>query len=237
MIATIDLADLGSVATLRTLVHRPPREVSGLRWAQTAVLAPLATRRPPSSRRAGLIAFWDDAAAAEQFRRDHLLGRRFVGGFHATLRPLRAFGSWPGLPADLPSSRSVEYDGPVVVITLGRLRSSQVIRFLRTSRPAERSAVQADGLLWGTAAARPPFVATISIWDDSRAAVAYAYGTRLPAHGNAITAQRRKDFHLRSAFVRFEPLSVAGTLDDTNPLTTATLTSLIPMLTGGTPTP
>ncbi|MBV8951231.1 MAG: spheroidene monooxygenase, partial [Actinobacteria bacterium] len=130
MIATIDIADLGATRTLRTLIRRPPRDVPGLRWAQTALLTPLASRRPPSLRRTALIALWDDETAAEQFRADHLAGRRFAHGFHATLRPLRAFGTWPGLPADLPSSRSVDYEGPVVVITLGRLRPSQLIRFL-----------------------------------------------------------------------------------------------------------
>jgi len=228
MIATVDVSDLGTTRTLRTIMSPPPREVLGLRWAQTAMLAPLAIRRPPSLRRAGLIAFWDDETSAQQFRADHPFAHRFANGFHATLRPLRAFGSWPGLPADLPSSRSVEYHGPVVVITLGRVRSSQVIRFFRASRPAERSALHADGLLWGTAAARPPFVATVTMWADSRATLAYAYGTRQPEHSNAITAQRRKDFHRQSAFVRFEPLSAAGTLDGTHPLTAATLTSLIP---------
>src|SRR5439155_1085061 len=82
---------------------------------------------------------------------------------------LRGHGAWPGLPPDLPAARAVPHDGPVVVLTLGRLRLSQVVRFLRASRPAEKSAVEASGMLWGTAAARPPFVATISLWEDTKA--------------------------------------------------------------------
>src|SRR5689334_20036228 len=114
MIATVDLADLGGRRTLRALLRRPrPDAVQGLRWSDVAVLAPLGTTRPPGLGRAGLIAFWDDEQAAEAFLRADPLGRRFADGFHATLRPLRAFGAWPGLPPDLPTDRAVAHDGPV----------------------------------------------------------------------------------------------------------------------------
>ena len=219
MIATVDVADLGAVGTLRALLRRPDnRSVPGLRWANVAVLAPLATTRPPALRRAALLAFWEDEGAAHEFTETHPVGRRFAGGFHACLRPLRAFGSWPGLPPEVPSARAVSHDGPVVVFTLGRLRLSQTVRFLRTSRPAERAARASSGMIWGTAAARPPFVATISIWSSSEATAAYAYGQQRPQHSNAIAAQQRKDFHRQSAFVRFAPIHVRGTLDGANPL-------------------
>jgi hypothetical protein len=134
------------------------------------------------------------------------------------MSPIRAYGAWPGLPSDLSGSRAVPHDGPVVVLTLGRLRISQTVRFLRASRPAEQAAKVHDGLIWGSAAIRPPFVATISIWrsaDDTRA---YAYGQQQPAHSEAIAEQRRKDFHRRSAFIRFAPTRVDGALSGTNPL-------------------
>ena len=220
MIATLDIAELGVRGTARALLRRPnPSDVRGLRWADVAILAPLATKRPPAFRRAALIAFWDDEAAARDFADRSELARPFAGGFHAALRPLRAFGTWPGLPADVAKARTVAHDGPVFVTTLGRLRLSQTVRFLRASRPAERSVVTAPGLLWGTAAARPPFVATISAWQDSQAVTDYAYPREQPHHG-AIDQQRRKDFHRQSAFVRYEPVEVTGSLGGT-PLTSS----------------
>jgi hypothetical protein len=214
MIATVSVADLGIGATLRSLRHRPsPADVPGLRWLNVAAAVPLASTRPPSFRRAVLLALWDDEDSATDFANTNPLVRTFADdGFHAVLRPLRAFGSWPGLAADIPRTRVTNHDGPVLVTTLGRLRISQLFRFLRASRPAERAAVAADGFMWGTASARPPFVATVSVWSSDEAAAAYAFEDPGGGHPQAITKQRRKDFHHESAFVRFAIVSSTGTL-------------------------
>jgi hypothetical protein len=219
MIATVQLADLGPATTLRATMRRPkPSDTPGLKAAEVAVFAPLALSGPPPIRRAGLIAFWDDVDAFDRFVDNDPIGQRFSGGFQARLRPLRAHGSWPGLPADVPTSRAVQHDGPVVVLTLGRLRISQAVRFLRASRPAERAAAANDGMIWGSAAARPPLVATMSIWRNSQETAVFAYGQQQPAHSDAISAQQRKDFHRQSAFIRFAPIRLDGTLRGTNPL-------------------
>ena len=214
MIATVNIADLGVRRTLRSLRHRPaPATVLGLRWLDTAVAVPLASKRPPGLRRSVMIAFWDDEEAAAAFAQDHPLGQRYAdNGFRAVLRPLRAFGTWPGLPDDLPRARDAVHDGPVLVTTLGRLRMTQAGRFLRASRPAERSAVAAAGYVWGTAASRPPFMATISLWSSGEAAAAYAYGDPDAGHPRAITEQRRNDFHHESAFIRYAPLALTGSV-------------------------
>ena len=214
MIATVNIADLGARSTLRSLRRRPaPADVLGLRWLDTAVAVPLASKRPPGLRRSVMIAFWDDEEAAAAFAKDHPFGQRYAdNGFRAVLRPLRAFGTWPGLPDDLPRSRVAVHDGPVLVTTLGRLRLTHAGRFLRASRPAERSAVAAAGFVWGTAASRLPFMATVSWWSSDEAAVAYAYGDPDAGHPRAITKQRRKDFHHESAFIRFAPLAITGSV-------------------------
>jgi hypothetical protein len=219
MIATVQLADLGPAGALRAIVRRPKlSDTPGLKAAEVAVFAPLAVSGPPPIRRAGLIAFWDDDDGFDRFVDNDPIGQRFSGGFQARLRPLRAHGSWPGLPADVPTSRAVPHDGPVVVLTLGRLRISQAVRFLRTSRPAERAAAAHDGMIWGSAAVRPPFVATMSIWEDAQVTAAFAYGRQQAAHSDAIRAQERKDFHRQSAFIRFAPTRLEGTLRGSNPL-------------------
>ena len=227
MIATVQVADVGPGPAVRNVLRPPPMEdVPGLRWAQTALFAPLAASGPPPLRRIGLFAFWDDDHAFERFVADHAAAERFTGGLSARLRPLRTHGSWPGLPDDLPRSRIVPHAGPVVVFTLGRLHLGQTVRFLRTSRPAERAAVAHPGMVWGSAAARPPFVATVSIWSDSESDMDYAYGQQAPAHHDAIEAQRRKDFHRHSAFVRFAPTELTGSLTGRNPLAAADLPTI-----------
>ena len=214
MIATIDIADIGARSTLGSFRRRPrPGSVPGLRWLDIAAAVPLASKRPPGLRRAVLFAMWDDQAAAAAFAASHPLAERFAdNAFHAVLRPLRAFGTWPGLPEDVPRARVTHHDGPVIVTTLGRLRLSQTLRFLRASRPAERAAITADGFEWGTAAARPPFVATVSMWSSDEAAAAYAYADAQAGHPQAIAQQRRKDFHHESAFVRYAVMSTSGPL-------------------------
>ncbi|MHB8466431.1 MAG: spheroidene monooxygenase [Acidimicrobiales bacterium] len=216
MIATVDVADLGARRTLGSLRHRPtPDIVPGLRWLNVGIGAPLASVRPPALRRAVMIGLWDDEATAATFNATDPLAQRFAAdGFHAVLQPLRAFGTWPGLPAEVPRTRVTDHDGPVLVTTLGRLRMSQALRFLRASRPAERSAIAANGFVWGTAAVRPPFLATVSLWRSAEAAASYAYGDPQAGHPQAITKQRRKDFHHQSAFIRFAPISVTGSLSD-----------------------
>ena len=215
MIATVDIADIGARATLRTLATGPRAAggVEGLRWIEAVALAPLAATRPPSLRRAALLAFWDDDEAAKRFREEHPIAQRFASGIHLDLRPIRIVGSWTGLPN---AAESVVDDGasanPVVVLTLGHLRVSQAPRFLRASRPAERTALASPGMRWGTASARPPFVATISVWESGAAAATYALGRSQPAHHEAVVEQRRKDFHRQSAFVRFTPVGVSGSL-------------------------
>jgi hypothetical protein len=127
------------------------------------------------------------------------------------------YGAWPGVPSDLPADRSVEHEGPVVVLTLGWLRVSQLPRFLRASAKAEGSALEAKGFQWGSGLARPPFVATCSVWESGTAAATYAYGRRNPGHPDAIASGEAKAFHKRQAFIRFDPYVSGGSLDGRNP--------------------
>jgi len=104
---------------------------------------------------------------------------------------------------------------------------SQLIRFLRTSNKAENSVVVAPGLTWATGLARPPsFVATCSLWQSTRALSTYAYGTREPAHPDAIASGEAKPFHHEQAFIRFRPYASQGHLDGKNPLAEAWMSAV-----------
>lgn len=215
MIATVDIADIGATATLRAVVggNRSRTDVTGLRWSEVVVLADLAATRPPRLRRAAMLAFWDDADDATRFRAEHAAAQPFAHGVRLDLRPIRIVGSWPGLPPAAELSDGGASEAAVVVLTLGHLRFSQAVRFLRTSRPAERAAVASPSMRWGTASARPPFFATISVWESGAAATTYALGRSQPAHHDAVAEQRRKDFHRQSAFVRFAPIRLRGSIE------------------------
>jgi hypothetical protein len=221
VIASVHIADVGARSALEIL-RRAPRadSIRGLRQANVAIAAPLSQSRrpPPDLGRVALIAFWDDDDDLDRFLATHRLAARLGEGWHARLEPVRRWGSWPGLPDSVTTTRAVDQDGPLAVLTLGRLRLTQTVRFLRVSGKAEASALASPGLIWATALARPPFVATCSLWSATRALSTYAYGQRDPGHPDAIAAHAQKPFHHESAFIRFRPYGSEGALDGRNPL-------------------
>lgn len=221
MIASVHIADLGPGSAVGVLRKQPkPGSVPGLRQGNLALAAPLSKSTLPPLRigRVGFVAFWDDDRAIDAFVADHPLGRRLAGGWEIRLEALRMYGSWPGVPSDIPPSRRTDYEGPAAVVTLGRLKLPQAPRFVRTSAKAEGAVLQADGLVWATGLARPPFFSTCSLWESTKALSVYAYGQREPAHSEAIDANRAKPFHHQSAFIRFRPVFSRGSLGGRNPL-------------------
>jgi len=219
MLASVHIADVGPRRALALIAKGPSRVAApGLRRADLGLAAPLGAGLPrPDLGRIALVAMWDDEPALDRFLADAPIARSFADGWHARLAPLRAYGSWPGLDEDLPGTRDPEHRGPVVVLTLGRLRFGRAVPFVRASIKAEAQVVGAPGLVWATGLARPPFVATCSLWQSGEAAAAYAYGVG-NAHHDAIVAGRAKPFHHKQAFVRFHPIAVAGSLGGRNPL-------------------
>jgi hypothetical protein len=182
-------------------------------------------RPNPDLGRAALVAFWDDDDALDRFLSGNPTAAAFSQGWHIRLDPLRAHGTWPGLPEETPSARKVDHDGPAAVLTLGRLRLTQLPRFLRASNRAENRVVGAPGLIWATGMARPPFVSTCSLWESTDALSDYAYGSVDPAHPDAIAAGRAKPFHHQEAFIRFRPYGSQGSLGGRNPLAETWLTT------------
>jgi hypothetical protein len=222
MITSVHLADIGARSALAMSRKAPAAgSIPGLLHANVGVGAPLGASFLPSPQfgRAALVAFWEHDAALDRFLADHPLAAKLESGWHVRLAPLRAHGTWPGLPTSVPAERNVAHDGPVVAVTLGRLRASQAIRFLRASAKAEASVVGAPGLTWATGMARPPsWVATCSLWESTRALSTYAYGRSDPAHPDAIEHGIEKPFHHQQAFIRFRPYASVGHLDGKNPL-------------------
>lgn len=237
MIASVQVADVGvsGAAALLTRSFRP-EAIPGLRNGHLVFAAPL---RPtvlpvPQPTRVGLIGFWSDGAAFEEFTATHPVAARLAGGWRAQLEPVRATGSWPGLPddlgstesasdlpGDLDSTASASNPSPALVLTLGRLRLGQTWRFLRASARTEAAALAAPGLVWATGLARPPLVFTCSLWRGTADLAAYAHTPG--EHQTAVAADRQRPFHHQSAFIRFRPVRMTGHLDGVNPLAESAL--------------
>lgn len=221
MIVSVHIADVGPLRALSMLRRKlEPTAVSGLKYAELTIAAPLRTGRivAPQPGRVGLIAAWTDDAALDEFQTQNPLSEMLVSGWHVRLDPLRAWGAWSGLP-DLPRQKREVGDGPVAVLTLGRPRLSRLRSFLATSAGAEREARVHPALLAETALARPPrLVATFSLWRTASEMRQYAVGEAPGNHLQAIQAHKRRPFHHESVFVRFRPYAAQGNWDGRNPL-------------------
>jgi len=216
VIASVHVADLGVRAALGTLrVVLRPGSRPGLRYGAVLQAAALSgsVRPRPDLGRVGLLAFWDDDQSLDAFLATDPLAARLADGWHARLTPVKHTGAWPGL-FDEPAHGNVT--GPAVTLTLGRLRLPEAPRFLRTSAKAEAQALAAPGFRWGTALARPPVVATCSLWRSAADLAGYAH--RPGGHADALAADQARPFHHRSIFIRCRPDRSVGHLDGANPL-------------------
>ena len=213
MILSVHIADVGLRGTPAVLRSRPGGE--GLLWGATVLTAPLAAGldRRPKPGLVGLMAGWRDDAALDGFLASHPLARRLAHGWHTRLEPLRTSGAWSPLPALSMAEQPVADDEPVAVLTLGRLRLTRLVPFLRASAPAERGAVEHPAVLASTAFARPPIVSTFSLWRTAAEMREYAYGKERDAHLSAIRSHQANPFHHESLFARFRPYAQQGAWD------------------------
>ena len=218
MLTSVHVANIGPSG----LVFRAPKpaKVDGLISADGGIASILGPSFLPKIQptRVGMIAFWEDQGALDDFLASHPTAERLAGGWQARLEPLRAYGSWPGLDDATPKSRQVDTEGPVVVTTLARLKWTRAREFFATTAKAEGQVMNADGLIWATGFGAPPFLGTISLWESAQAAHDYAYGTAESPHPDAIAVDRGRTFHHEKAFIRFRPLAATGSVDGKNPL-------------------
>lgn len=219
MLAAVHVADLPlrSIPSILRATRMLP--VPGLRRFDGGVCAPFTDGPPrPQLRRWAVFSFWDEERHLDEFESTHTVGRQVASGWSARLEPVRAHGFWPGLDPSVPSERGTDHGGRSVVFTLGWLRLTQAPRFLRYSDRASKAVVGRPGLVWATAAVRPPhFVATCSVWESTEALSRYAYGRSQPAHPDAIAAGQSEPFHHAEAFIRFRPVGETGRLGGRNP--------------------
>lgn len=218
-VAAVHIADVGLRKSARLIRHPRPESIPGLLHANAGLAATFGTTPArPSPGRVGLIAFWRDAGALEQFEATHALAAELRGGLAVRARPLRIHGAWPGIGDDVPTRRNVEHDGPVLVLTLAKTKFSRSIPFFRASGPAEKAVVKAPGNVFASAVLRPPFISSVSLWESSDAAMDYAFSGHQAGHPEAIAAGRAKPFHHQQAFIRLAIDEIRGSLAGSNPL-------------------
>lgn len=223
-VVSVHLADVGLPRSLGLIRHPRPASIPGLLQANAGIAATFGTAPArPSLGRVGLIAFWQDEVALKQFEMTHPLAAKLGGGVVVHAHPLRIHGAWTGIGEEVPRQRSVDHDGPVLVLTLAKTKVSRSIPFFRASQPAERAVVTAPGNLFSSAVLRPPFISSVSLWESGEASMDYAFSGNQAGHPAAIAAGRAKPFHHREAFIRLAIDELRGSLAGRNPLPPGTV--------------
>lgn len=216
-LVTLHLWRVPSRAVPTALLHmatdrRALRRVPTLRFAKLLGTGKGRTFTPRDAdlRRWGLLAVWDDAAAADAFERGELArrwARIATEQWSARLRPLSSRGRWSGRePFGRPAAAA--WDGPVAAITRARLVPTKAMRFWRASPPVAADLQEAAGLRMALGIGESPvgLQGTFSLWDSAAALNAFAY--RRPRHLAVIERTRAEGWYAEELFARF---AVVGT--------------------------
>lgn len=207
----------------RALFTRPT--APGLRHAESFFTMQLGAS-VLSPRRYGVcelatLAWWRDEAALDA----HLATRRDDDDhWHVRLRLYRRWGQVAEI-ADAVVDAGAARPGPVVAVTLARLKLSETLRFTRYGRPVERQVRDHAGQRLAFAALRPlATFCTFSIWHDEAAMVGMVRGRDEQrdgaSHAVAMRERARRDFHHEFTTMRFTALGEAGRWRGLGPFTT-----------------
>ncbi|MDO7845780.1 spheroidene monooxygenase [Hymenobacter sp. M29] len=181
----------------------------------------------PNLDRYGLMAVWEDAAAAEAYFRQHPVWaayqQRSAETWTVELAPLKAHGFWDGQNpfAELadsagPANRTAAL--PVAVLTRASIRWRKTPRFWQYVEPTSAALAQAVGVRAAIGLGELPLVrqATFSVWESAQAMQEYAY--RDVRHREVIQLTRQEKWYAEELFARFQVLSSTGTMDGQEPL-------------------
>lgn len=214
------LAKPGVLAMVAALV-RPPTAaaIAGLHHAECMMPMRLgAAMLSPARWQVGQLAMfaaWESETAIAEFLQRTRLGRALATGWHVRLQFLRRWGhvaAFEGLPA---AAGETDPDGPVVAVTVARLKALQVPRFIRWGLPVERLVRDHPGTTLALAAMRPwSTISTFTVWKSAREMADMVHGrsaVQAPGrHAEAMVERRRKDFHSEFTTLRFKCIGEYG---------------------------
>ena len=232
VVASFHLARFGRGAAVRRLLAVPAdrralRRVPGARFAKLLGTG-RGTRMAASAdlRRWAIFAVWESSGDLDRFRRSHPLSQRWdeqaIERYDVTMEPLGAHGTWDredpldGLTAHAGTRGGGV--GPIAVLTRATVDWRKLTAFLGAVPEVDRTLDEAGGLLARVGIGEVPIgrQATFSLWQDTDAMRAFAYGG--PEHAAVIRRTRDEAWYAEEWFARFRPVDRSGTWDGRDPL-------------------
>jgi hypothetical protein len=215
------LVKISYVAALKALVFPLKAEkVPGLIHAETMTVmtlgSPVFSLSRMLVRQVALFAQWENEESLAHFLTHNRFGKTLNKGWHTRLVFVRQWGTISGfdLPVhpDLPPDIS---EGPVVAVTIARMRLPEIPRFIRWGRPVEELVRDHPGTTLSLASISfPRTVSTFSIWKSQKEMTDMVHGhsavPRPKRHINAMKERDRKDFHFEFTTLRFRPVGEYG---------------------------
>lgn len=202
----------------RLLSSSSLRGVEGLRHAEC--LLPMSmgqgVARPGRYhfRLLAMFAFWDNEAALDRFLASPPYRIFERSGWHIRLRFYRRWGRYAELAGATEYTELANPTGPVVGVTVARLKLAETLRFARWGKPVEAQVRDHPGVTRATVAFRPlRTFSTFSVWKSEQDMIGMVRGRSAEDgadHREAMKERHRKDFHHEFTTMRFVPLSEHG---------------------------
>jgi hypothetical protein len=213
------IVDMSFFSALRAMIFPLKRSKEfGLIHAETMTIMKLGSSIFSFSRffntRIVFFAQWEDEGSIERYLQSDGFGRHLAKGWHVRLAFLRQWGRISGY--DIPKVQIEVVNGPVVAVTLARMKYTEIPRFILWGRPVEKLVRDHTGTTLSLASIRHPnTVSTFSVWKSQKEMTDMVHGhSKMPQpkrHIDAMKERDRKDFHFEFTTLRFKPISEHGT--------------------------
>lgn len=181
----------------------------------------------PDWRQWALLTVWDN-----QEDHDAFMSKSFISSWWKLFtserwtilcEPLSSHGKWDGKePFKLPDT-SIDYTGPIAVLTRATIRLPNLLRFWKNVASVADLMAESPGYITSIGIGEAPFIrqATFSIWEDMESMKSFAYGSK--EHIKVMKKTRAENWYSEELFARFKIIYAAGTLGGKNPLEKLTL--------------
>ena len=166
----------------------------------------------PNLSRYGLMACWEDRAAAEAFFEESAyyrdLRRHSAAQCTVYLQPTTAHGEWEGQQPFVLQG-SFDKSEPVAVLTRATIHARHLASFWRHVPSVSRRA-HMEGAHFSVGIGELPLIqqATFSLWDSAHTMMSYAYKSQY--HSKVVRLTREKGWYKEELFARFKPIGLVG---------------------------